>query len=158
MTAFAALPVPSDPAPPPERPERHSGPADFVAGRVLGETLPCLCPDCRERQKAWDVERAGRSAITEMLPPAFWNRQAARLSSAHRGPDLRWGWVLVPAAGFLLAFAILVRPARLPGAPDDFSARWVEVQEALERSALGDLEACALLIDGGENSTTEESQ
>jgi hypothetical protein len=66
-------------------------------------------------------------------------------------------WALAPAAGLLLAIALFVLPTRSPGSPDDFEARWVEVEEALERPALGDLEACAVLLDEGANTTLEES-
>ena len=157
MTTNARITVLPDDPRMPQRPERHSGAADFVALRILGEPLPCLCTSCRGRSEAWERKRAGFIAVSEILPPAFWTRQAARLLSAGRGPEPRWRWAVVPAAGLLLAAALLVLPARSGGAPDDFEARWAEVQGAMERPALGDLEACALLLDEGENTTLEES-
>ncbi len=150
--------APANASPPtPGRPERHSGPADFVARRVLGEPPPCLCPSCRERQAAWDRGCEGHLSLPESLPPAFWTRQAARLFDARPGPAPRWRWAVVPAAGLLLAAALLVLPARSGRAPDDFEARWAGVQAALDRSALGELEACAVLFDEGENTISEES-
>jgi len=128
-----------------------------MAHRVVGEPLPCLCPACRERQAVWDRERLQELSLPESLPSAFWTRQAALLSASHRAPAPRWRWAAVPAAGLLLAAALFLLPDRSPRAPMDFEARWAEVQAALERPALGDLEACAVLIDEGENTPVEES-
>lgn len=157
MNPNARRPVP--PAEPPTPPSggRHTRPADVVAHRVIGEPLPCLCPDCGGRIAGWERERARTLAIVDTLPPAFWTRQTARLLDAGRGPAPRWRWAIAPAACLLLAAALFVLPSRSPGAPDDFEARWADVQEALERPALGDLEACAVLIDEGENTSPEES-
>jgi hypothetical protein len=157
MNPIAAAPAPPAAPPTPERPARHTGPADLVAFRALGEPLPCLCPSCRERLARWEGEREASASCAETLPPAFWTRQAVRLQSARRGFAPRRAWALAPAAGLLLAIALFVLPARSGRAPDDFEARWSEVQEALERPALGDLEACAVLLDEGENTTLEES-
>jgi hypothetical protein len=152
-------PVPAPPQSPrtPERPGRHAGAADHLALAVLGEPLPCRCPGCLGRQAAWERERTDHLHLPESLPHAFWTRQAARLRSVGSRHAPRWRWAAVPVAGLLLAAVLLAPPTRSSGSRDDFEARWAEVQEALERPALGDLEACALLIDGEEPTTTEES-
>lgn len=157
MTLNTPAPFPPEAPRTPERLRRHSGAADYAALTVIGEPMPCQCPACLERQAAWERERTCHLSLPESLPPAFWTRQAARLHSAGWRHAPRWRWALVPVAGLLLASVLLVHLTRSSGSPDDFEARWAEVQEAMERPALGDLEACALLIDGGELTTMEET-
>jgi hypothetical protein len=130
-----------------------------MACAILGDPLPCACPDCRDAAGKWAEERTVPEIVTQRLPPMFWTRQESRLSarlSAPRRPAP--AWMLVPAAGVCLALLLFLTPAHKSPPPRvALETAYDAAAEALERPALGDLEACGLLFTEIETITEEES-
>ena len=141
----------------------HVKPSDYLAHVLEGAPLPCACADCREQADLWARERGACRATADALPPGFWARQEqaleARLAQRPR-PALRWA-LAAGAAALVLAGGLIVilHPSR--------EARWTEVQAryetalaGLDQPALGNLEACALVLteptDTTDTTTSEE--
>ena len=123
---------------------------DYLAHILEGAPLPCACKDCREQAARWERERGASVAAAEASPAAFWARQEqaleARLARRTRFA-LRWAIAAVGAAVLIVAggFITTLRPSR--------EARWMDVQARYEAAlggmdepALGDLEACSLVL------------
>ena len=130
---------------------RHCTIADHLAHRLEGTPLPCACPACAERVRLWEAD----CAVPEALPPEFWTAQAARIDQpiARTAPFRRWA--LAGAAALLVlgsGLGVVLTRTATP-AKDDYEARYAAVEAALQRSPIGDLEACGVLL----NETTEET-
>lgn len=138
----------------------HIRKADHLACVVLGDPLPCTCPDCRKAAGGWEAERTVPEIVTRQLPPAFWTRQesclSARLSTP---PGMARAWMFVPAAALGLVLLLFLTPARKAAPPrvEPESAYDVATRALDERPALGGLEACGLLFAGEESSIMEEN-
>jgi hypothetical protein len=141
----------------------HIRPIDYLAHVLEGAPLPCACADCREQADLWARERGACRAAADALPPGFLARQEqaldARLAQRPR-PALRWAFA-AGAAGLVVTAGLMytLRPSR--------EARWTEVQAryetalaGLDQPALGNLEACALVLteptDTTDTTTSEE--
>lgn len=141
----------------------HLTVADYLAHRVEGTPLPCSCPACAETVRRWEAERALTAQAGESLQPSFWIAQDARLEAKIQRPTSVRPWLLAGAAALLVLGAgltvILTRSTPPTAKTDDFEARYAAVQEALDRSAIGDLEACGVLLNETDESvtTTEEA-
>jgi anti-sigma factor RsiW len=137
----------------------HLTVADYLAHRVEGTPLPCSCPECAASVHRWEEGRAAGAALPEALPPGFWAGQAARLGErAARSAPLRRRALAWAAALLVLgaALGVVLTRDRAP-AHDDFEARYAAVEAALQRSAIGDLEACGVLLNETAATTTEEA-
>ncbi len=134
----------------------HSTLADFMAHRIEGTPLPCACSACAEQAKAWEAGRAAAAGAADALPTAFWTAQEARLQerTARAAPSL--GRALAGSAALLVlgvGLALLLTRST-PPVVDDYETRYAAVQEALERPALGGLEACGVLLYENEEGGT----
>jgi len=132
----------------------------MVEFHVSGGIPPCSCPDCRVRAAQWEAERAFSDEVSQQLPPAFWTRQEAHLTSriaaARRSGR---ACALASATGFALLALAYLFPAH-HAVPLSAASRVTAYEAAvadLERPALGDLEACGLLFAEGRESDEEES-
>lgn len=139
----------------------HLTVADYLAHRVEGTPLPCSCPACADAVRRWEADRALASGAAGSLQPSFWTAQEARLEATLLRRSPVRPWLLAGAAALLVLGAglgLVLKRDRVPAA-DDFEARYAAVQEALDRSAIGDLEACGVLLNETEenSSTTEEA-
>ena len=133
---------------------------DVAEFHVFGGIPPCSCPDCRVRAAQWEAGRAFSDEVSQQLPPAFWTRQEAHLTSriaaARRSGR---AWAFASATGFALLVLAYLVPAHHP-APLSAASQVAAYEAAvavLERPALGDLEACGLLFAEGGASDEEES-
>ena len=137
----------------------HLRRAEFIACAVLGDPLPCVCPDCRKAAGTWAAERTIPEFVTQQLPPMFWTRQESRLSAQLAAPRRpARAWVLVPAACLALILLLFLTPARKAAPPRvEFETAYDAAARALDRPVLGDLEACGLLFTGMETLPEEES-
>lgn len=129
----------------------HLSHADLIAHRVEGTPLPCACASCTERARGWEEQRAAVGTRADSLPASFWTAQAARLGErAERPSPIRPRALAAAAAVLVLGTGLALLLGRGPAAPtpvDDFEARYAAVLEAMERSPIGDLEACGVLIN-----------
>jgi hypothetical protein len=96
------------------------------------------------------------------MPAALWTAQEARLQEKLRRPSpvRPLALALTGAAALVVlgtGLALVLMWGAAPAA-DDYEARYAAVQEALERSPIGDLEACGVLLNETDESatTTEE--
>jgi len=140
----------------------HLTVADYLAHRVEGSPLRCSCPACADAVRRWEANRALAAGAGESLQPSFWTAQEARLEANIHRPILVRPWILAGAAALLVLGAGLavVLPRSTPATTkaDDFEARYAAVQEAMERSAIGDLEACGILLNETDESVTTTAE
>ena len=141
----------------PKDPRTHLRRADFIAHAVLGVPVSCACPDCRQTVTLGERARAFPAETAIHLPPAFWARQESAIVSRIAGKARpQWTWALAPVA--VLAMTFILAPAvKHTAQPTDPEKAYEEALEALDRPALGDLEACSLLFTEGDTTDKEES-
>ena len=136
----------------------HCRLSDYLAHRLEGTPLPCSCETCRALADGWEAERGRQVGAADSLQASFWTAQEARIQAKGHRPALVLPWILAGAAALLIlgtGLALILTRGSVP-AVDDYEARYAAVQEALERSAIGDLEACGVLLYETEETTTEE--
>lgn len=141
----------------------HCRLSDYLTHRLEGTPLPCSCDPCRTLVAEWEAERRRQAGAAESLPAAFWTAQEARLREElclSASPGRPWALALAGAAALLAlgtGLALVLTRGSVP-AIDDYEARYAAVQEALDRSPIGDLEACGVLINETEETTTAEEE
>jgi len=144
----------------PQDPRTHIRRADLIAHAVLGVPVSCACPDCRRAVTLGERTRAFPAETAIHLPPAFWARQESAIVSRIAGKARpQWTWALAPvAAGAVLAMIFILAPAvKHTARPTDPEKAYEEALKALDRPALGDLEACSLLFTEGDTTDKEDS-
>ena len=133
--------------------------SDVLEHALRGTPLPCACGACREKAQRWAADRALLRDFADHRPPGFWARQEEALAARlERRPASALRWAMAAGAAvmiFACAIFLLARPSR--------ETRWRQietqipaVQETLNRPALGDLEACSVVLYESVETSEEE--
>jgi hypothetical protein len=138
----------------------HLKHSDYIAHVLTGAPLPCSCEDCLNLVRRWEGERTFPDQQSTELSPGFCARQEAAIAErleCRPSPMRRWaaaaGAVAVVAG---LALMYISRPSR-EIRWKDVEAQYTVLETSLDRPALGDLEACSLVLTEPSETTEEET-